>query len=533
MKAATLWAAVALGASLVAAPGSTNGTATVVISLAHFRGVPNNHPVTIHMRDQPEGLGTNLVFGPDIIGRPTNGVARVELYPGNYALLLDGIDRPLLFSIWTNGGTWDISQIITNGLSAALSDPPQVMQLIAGSGIGLSPTNGKGRVRVSVEGAATLDTLSVTNGDFNAMTVGNGGIRSRGIALEYVKSWAGSPAMSLVSNDTEERLLYDLNANLSIDFDARNLIGPSATALNWNDSGVAIGSGITLNLDGSGTAAGGVINWNVNGDLTVGSGTWHADGSASMAGGVLGWDTGGNVTSLGSLLDLTSSIDADTANRVYNSSASFHAACAFKMKTGYKEFHFGLGGHARGDFLTDSFYVIDQGAGQARLLINSTGDAALGGSITAASFAGASFIAYANGVAAAPDKLAGTNYVYANHFSGLTNMATPTIVTNAGAGSATGTVTLDAEKNNVAMTVTLLTGTSPTSAATVCTCTYGAAYSRIPHVVLTPANAAAAALTGATQVHAPRGSASAYTIVAGSSALAAATTYVWTAHIIQ
>ena len=76
-------------------------------------------------------------------------------------------------------------------------------------------------------------------------------------------------------------------------------------------------------------------------------------------------------------------------------------------------------------------------------------------------------------------------------------------------------------------TITVVTGTSPAASnATIATLTYPQAFPTGSAPVLSPANAAAAALTGAT---APflAGTTTAATLTGGSSALAASTTYVW------
>lgn len=100
----------------------------------------------------------------------------------------------------------------------------------------------------------------------------------------------------------------------------------------------------------------------------------------------------------------------------------------------------------------------------------------------------------------------------------------PTITAGTGAGTSP-TVSLSGPVAGGSITVT--TGTSPTgSNATVATITYPVGFPTGSSVTLTPANAAAAALTGSTEVFAT-GTTTGFTITSGSSALTASTTYLF------
>jgi hypothetical protein len=130
-----------------------------------------------------------------------------------------------------------------------------------------------------------------------------------------------------------------------------------------------------------------------------------------------------------------------------------------------------------------------------------------------------------------------TNGWQFSHIGGLTNATflQPTVVTNAGAGNSTGTVTMDANASDTAMLITLATGSSPTASATVFTVTFGAAYSTAPHVIMTPASATDEILTGQAVVYvdAANVSTSAFHTTVGTSALTGSTTYKWWVQVIQ
>ena len=104
----------------------------------------------------------------------------------------------------------------------------------------------------------------------------------------------------------------------------------------------------------------------------------------------------------------------------------------------------------------------------------------------------------------------------------------PTAVAGTGAGTSP---TVTVVGTNVAGTITILTGAAPAGTnATIATLTFAAPYDAIPYVGLSPANANAAALSGATACFSDATSttASAFVLKAGATALAAATTYVFT-----
>jgi len=104
---------------------------------------------------------------------------------------------------------------------------------------------------------------------------------------------------------------------------------------------------------------------------------------------------------------------------------------------------------------------------------------------------------------------------------------TPTIATSSGAGAGTGP-TLSVSGSDVSGLVTVTTGSGPITGATVAQITYNTGYATAPNsVTLTPANAAAAALSGATNVYMSVSNPTSFVITSGSSALTASTQYKW------
>lgn len=116
------------------------------------------------------------------------------------------------------------------------------------------------------------------------------------------------------------------------------------------------------------------------------------------------------------------------------------------------------------------------------------------------------------------------------HLKGSTTA--PTGVVGTGAGTSPSAVTFTTA-TDLAGIVNVTTGTLPTAAATVLTVTFNTAYGVAPVVVLTPANAATALLSGVTQSFVSSSTTTTFVITAGSTGLVASTAYSWIYHVIQ
>jgi hypothetical protein len=107
-------------------------------------------------------------------------------------------------------------------------------------------------------------------------------------------------------------------------------------------------------------------------------------------------------------------------------------------------------------------------------------------------------------------------------------VGSPTIAAGAGAGTSP-TVSL-VNGSDQAGLINVTTGTSPTASSVVATITFGLPFVLVPRsVILTPANAATAALSGAGQVWANSAglTTALFTLNAGTTPLAASTAYAW------
>ncbi len=127
------------------------------------------------------------------------------------------------------------------------------------------------------------------------------------------------------------------------------------------------------------------------------------------------------------------------------------------------------------------------------------------------------------------NQMTDTSTVSAKHLAGMANgtyASVPTFTAGAGAGTSP-TVASNANSNDVSGYVSVTTGSAPSTSAAIVTGTFGTAYSTLAKCIMTPANGAAAALSGASQVFVPVPSTTAFSIDSGQTALAASTLYTW------
>ena len=103
----------------------------------------------------------------------------------------------------------------------------------------------------------------------------------------------------------------------------------------------------------------------------------------------------------------------------------------------------------------------------------------------------------------------------------------PSVVAGTGAGSSP-TVTLPGSSTDLVGTLSVVTGTSPTASATIAVVTFSVPRTIPAYCTPLPQNAAAAALYGNANPYFSTPSGASWTFVAGSTALAASTTYLWT-----
>lgn len=110
------------------------------------------------------------------------------------------------------------------------------------------------------------------------------------------------------------------------------------------------------------------------------------------------------------------------------------------------------------------------------------------------------------------------------------NSPTPTISTSTGVGSTCVTgcsASLDSNTTDLSADVSVTTGGTPSGSSAIFTVAFSKPYGVAPHCIFSPDNAATALLSGVTMTYITE-STTGYTMTSGSSGLVGATTYSWT-----
>jgi hypothetical protein len=111
------------------------------------------------------------------------------------------------------------------------------------------------------------------------------------------------------------------------------------------------------------------------------------------------------------------------------------------------------------------------------------------------------------------------------------NSSAPSMAASTGAGTSPTSPSITG--NDMSGTISFTTGSAPAVSAIVYTVTFNGAYGTAPIVVLTPGNAASAALVGATNVFVGAITTTNFTLNSNTTALVASTAYKWYYHVIQ
>jgi|WetSurMetagenome_2_1015567.scaffolds.fasta_scaffold00184_2 hypothetical protein len=119
---------------------------------------------------------------------------------------------------------------------------------------------------------------------------------------------------------------------------------------------------------------------------------------------------------------------------------------------------------------------------------------------------------------------------YSRHYICISGL--PTVVAGTGAGTGSN-VTVTANSNDQGVQVKVVTGTTPTASGNIFVLSFAVTFppSSLPVVVFSPRTATAAALTGTSHPWISAEGGSSFTFSAGSTALAASTTYTWNFHV--
>ena len=256
----------------------------VVYSSQRFTGTPNNRAITIHLLTQGVLHGTNGVFGVPEPIQPTNGVARFQLLPANYALEIDQVPTLFPFGVPDSTNEYSIWDLVSKGLYFLTTNrgPVVITNIIYVTG-----TNG-GTVTlppglVTNGGDATLSSVTLSNGANTVDINLHGNADMGGTSLNIESSPAGA-TFSVNGAGMYLDAIGILHATLA---------GDAASATNLNAAKLASGTVPAARLPGSlgdwaqldtnvlsqGAAAVGIV---VGADSTQFRWTTNLDGSVTL-----------------------------------------------------------------------------------------------------------------------------------------------------------------------------------------------------------------------------------------------------------
>lgn len=147
----------------------------VEFNLREMTGRVQDRAITIKPVHNPIQNGTNIYWLPaaGFTLTTTNGVAVTNLVPNDYTVTIVGVPAGWTIAVPNTNVVVNAVQIATNLTTYAYTSPiPGVYQLVAGAGIGLSPTNGAGTVTVTATGGAGGGALAAGT---NAVVWSSGG----------------------------------------------------------------------------------------------------------------------------------------------------------------------------------------------------------------------------------------------------------------------------------------------------------------------------------------------------------------------
>lgn len=137
--------------------------ATVIFDLRTIEGAGLNDKVTLRQYHGPTANGTYMVTGQSKTYTPSSGIITItNLEAARYEVDQSGLKW--FINVPADSSTYYASALSTN-ISTVSSNPPYVISLAAGTGVSLSPTNGRGVVTISSTGGS--DTV----GDISAATL--------------------------------------------------------------------------------------------------------------------------------------------------------------------------------------------------------------------------------------------------------------------------------------------------------------------------------------------------------------------------
>lgn len=491
---------------------SSGGVGTTNFSNNHhlFLGILNNVGLTGATGDLITFSGTNTKsnISPVVIGSvlASQGVSSMPAYSSS-PILNTSLTTPSLIGV--NGTLSHSNAVQTSGASSAF--------------VFTNPAN-------------TNQTLSTEVSGFNI----NSGSRqwATGAITTQRENLITAPTFSFVGAST-------ITSAATLAVTAAPIAGTNATITNaysiWSQSGavrVNDGTGSLTFRQAVGTAADPAI-YLFNDQTTAPSATNYILKVGSANSGNTFLNGNGLVFAVGGTNRMSITNGTTSSSNISNTSGAltsfaFNPSSNTNQTASTEQLSFNVATctsqHATGALTTQRFAVFNAPTYSFVGASTITNAATL--AVTAAPIAGTNATitnSYALWVQAGNVRFDGTNTIL-KHLVGSTTA--PTGAVGTGAGTSPSAVTFSANATDLSGDVLVTTGTLPTAGATVLTVTFNTAYGTAPTVLLSPANAATALLSGVTMVYSTS-TTTTFVITAGSTGLVAATAYAWHYHIIQ
>lgn len=233
---------------------------TINFRLTNWDSSLTTNPVKVTQLSPPVLNGSAVVVGLPQWFTPVNGVATANgMLAGLYQLEIEGYTfaTPVFFNVPNDSNLYEVTALITQGVYTPVGGAlPFVSQIVAGPGIGISPSNGAGAVTVSTgtnvyEFALSDESTALTTGTKLRWRSPYGITLVNARASVGTVSVSGSVVLNVLQNGTS---VFGTRPSIN----AQTKTSVSATPLTFTNTSVYDDSELVFNVDSAGSNATGL-----------------------------------------------------------------------------------------------------------------------------------------------------------------------------------------------------------------------------------------------------------------------------------